>query len=87
MRQVKKEQWYFDIVFKVSFLNLQSDTEDDEIVMTKVVLNEITTNKFTTTFNKIETSEDIDLSFDEDDDNGAWFDDSFKLYLSEVLNC
>ena len=56
-------------------------------MMTKVVLNEITTNKFTTTFNKIETSEDIDLSFDEDDDNGAWFDDSFKLYLSEVLNC
>ena len=67
--------------------HLQSDTEDDEIVITKVVLNDTTTNKSISILNKIESTEDIDLSYDEDDDNGAWFDDSFRLYLSEVRNC
>ena len=66
---------------------LQSDTEDDEIVITKVVLNETTKNKSISTPNKIESTQDIDLSIDEDDENGAWFDDSFRLYLSEVRNC
>ena len=56
-------------------------------MITKVVLNETTKNKSISTINKIESTEDIDLSNDEDDDNGAWFDDSFKLYLSEVRNC
>ena len=54
-------------------------------MITKVVLNESTTGKSTTELNKIESTENIiDLSNDEDDDNGVWFDDSFRLYLSEV---
>ena len=67
--------------------HLQSDTEDDEIVITKVVLNDTSPSKGPTTVEKIESTEDeMDLSEDEDD-NRVWFDESFRLYLSEVRHC
>ena len=57
-------------------------------MITKVVLSEATTSRFNTTFDKIESTVDvINLSDDEDDDDRAGFDESFRLYLSEVRNC
>ena len=57
-------------------------------MITKVVLNEATTSKLNTTLNKIESTHDvINLSDDEDDCDRAGFDESLRLYLSEVRNC
>ena len=57
-------------------------------MITKVVLNEATTNRLNTTLNKIESTHDvINLSGDENDDDRAGFDESLRLYLSEVRNC